>query len=164
MNYLGIDTKQLQGVADRLNQLLASYNIYYQNLRGFHWYVQGKSFFDLHKLFEQYYNDAQEEIDDIAERILTIGHNPDGTLHKYLDKTEIPESRNLLSDQEMARHILHNQAELIKSMREIIKTAASVEDEGTVDVVSGMLSKMEKKAWLLNTWSDNRGKRMPNPT
>ena len=158
MNYLGIDTDRLQEVAIQLNKLLASYNIYYQNLRSFHWYVHGRSFFDLHKLFESYYDEAQKEIDDIAERILTIGHRPDGSLYKYLDKTKIQESKDILSDAEMARHIVYNQSELIKTMREIIKTASSVEDEDTVDVITGMLSKMEKKAWLLNTWSKNKGR------
>lgn len=156
MNYLGLDTKQLKDVAKHLNKLLASYNIYYQNLRSFHWFVQGRSFFDLHKLFEGFYNEAQVEIDDIAERILTIGHKPDGSLYKYLDKTGIEESKDLLSDAEMARHIVHNQSELIKAMREVIKMASNVDDEGTVDVISGMLSKMEKNAWLLYTWSKNK--------
>ncbi len=156
MNYLGIDAKQLKDVASHLNKLLASYNIYYQNLRSFHWHVRGKSFFDLHNLFEQYYNEAKKQIDDIAERILTIGHKPDGSLYKYLDKAEIDESRDLLRDDEMARHILYNQSELIKIMRAVIKEATNAEDEGTVDVISGMLSQMEKNAWLLHSWNESR--------
>jgi starvation-inducible DNA-binding protein len=156
MNYLGIDAKQLSSVSRHLNRLLTSYNIYYQNLRNFHWHVRGKSFFDLHGLFEEYYNEAKEQIDDIAERILTIGHKPDTSLQTYLDKAEIHESSDLLRDGEMARHILYNQGELIKIMRASIKEAASVEDEGTVDVISGMLSKMEKNAWLLHSWAEKR--------
>lgn len=156
MNYLGIDANKLALVATHLNKLLATYNIYYQNLRSFHWHVQGHNFFDLHHLFEDYYNDAKVEIDDIAERILTIGYKPDGSLHTYLDKAKIDESKDLLRDDEMARHILQNQSELIKLIRETIKEASQVGDEGTVDVLSGMLSKLEKKAWLLFSWQKRR--------
>lgn len=164
MNYLGLETKQLRDVATHLNKLLASYNIYYQNLRSFHWHVRGKSFFDLHKLFEEYYNEAKKQIDVIAERILTIGHKPDGSLYKYLDNTEIEESRDLLRDDEMARHILYNQSSLIKLMREVINEASNLKDEGTVDVISGMLSQMEKNAWLLDSWNRNRQIGFVNPS
>lgn len=156
MNYIGIQKKSLIDVANHLNQLLASYNIYYQNLRSFHWHVRGKSFFDLHNLFEQYYNEAKVEIDDIAERILTIGHKPDGSLHNYLDKTSIEEYKDLISDEKMVDHTLNDQSRLIKIMRKVIKAAANVDDEGTIDVISGMLSQMEKNAWILNSWNKKR--------
>jgi len=152
MNYIGIDKKALESVASHLNKLLASYNIYYQNLRSFHWHVQGSNFFDLHHLFEDYYNSAKLTIDEIAERILTIGHKPDGSLHTYLDKTKIKESDDLLTDREMAKQVLENQSELIKNMRTVIKEASKVEDEGTIDLIGGMLSAIEKKAWLLYSW------------
>lgn len=156
MNYLGIDAQVLKPVATDLNKLLASYQIYYQNLRSFHWNVRGKSFFDLHSLFEQYYKDATQQIDDIAERVLTIGHLPDGNLSTYLSKSEIPESANLLSDDEMVHQTLNNQKQLIELMRQVIKTASLVDDEGTIDVISAMLSQMEKKAWILHSWERSK--------
>ncbi|MBT8232815.1 MAG: DNA starvation/stationary phase protection protein [Saprospiraceae bacterium] len=156
MNYLGIDTKTLKPVAKKLNKLLASYHIYYQNLRSFHWHVKGRSFFDLHNLFEDFYNDAKVKIDDIAERILTLGHKPDGSLRTYLNNSKIKESKDLLKDDDMARQVLENKSELIKIMREVIKSASDVNDEGTVDMISGMLSSMEKETWLLHSWYKRR--------
>jgi len=156
MNYLGIEAKALVTVADQLNKLLASYNVYYQNLRSFHWHVRGRSFFDLHILFEKYYNSAKLNIDEIAERILTIGHKPDGSLHTYLNNSKIKESKDLLRDDQMASDILLNQSKLLKLMRKIITEASSAGDEGTVDVISGMLSALEKEAWLLHSWQLRR--------
>lgn len=152
MNYLGIKASELNSVAKELNKLLASYNIYYQNLRSFHWHIHGNSFFDLHHLFEQYYNQAKSNIDEIAERILTIGHKPDGSLKTYLQNSSIDEAEDLLQDAEMVNCILQNQTILISSMRDIIKTASSKEDEGTIDLIGGMLSKIENEAWLLFSW------------
>ncbi len=156
MNYLGIDVKELASVATQLNKLLANFNIYYQNLRSFHWHVRGRSFFDLHQLFEDYYNNAKIQIDQIAERILTIGHKPDGSLYKYLANANIEESRDVLQDYEMARHILYNQSEIIKIMRVVISEASQANDEGTVDLISSMLASIEKEAWLLHTWQLRR--------
>lgn len=87
---------------------------------------------------------------------MTLGFKPDSNLNHYLDKAEIKESSDLISDAQMASRIVNNQSELIKSMRQVIKIAATVGDEGTIDVISGMLSKMEKNAWLLNTWNKSR--------
>ena len=72
-------------IVSRLNTLLADYQIHYQNLRGLHWNIQGRSFFTLHSVFEQYYNQAAERIDALAERILMLGGKPLHTYQDYLD-------------------------------------------------------------------------------
>ena len=79
-NLIGLDSENAQQVVNLLNELLANYQIYYQNLRGFHWNVRGNRFFVLHAKFEELYNDAIEKVDEIAERILTLGGVP---LHSY---------------------------------------------------------------------------------
>ena len=76
MNYLGFDEYQTAKTVKTLDKLLASYQVYYQNLRNFHWNVEGENFFDLHAKFEKLYKDARVKIDEIAERILTLRHRP----------------------------------------------------------------------------------------
>ena len=66
---LGLDKSGVDKVVEKLNTLLSSYQVYYQNLRGYHWNIVGKDFFELHLKFEDYYNNAQVKIDEIAERI-----------------------------------------------------------------------------------------------
>ena len=68
---LGLDKKDTEKLVSELNGLLANFQIYYQNLRGLHWNIKGKNFFELHVKFEEFYTDSQVKIDDIAERILT---------------------------------------------------------------------------------------------
>ena len=69
---LGLDRGKVQNLTTNLNELLANFQVYYQNLRGLHWNIKGKSFFELHVKFEELYTDSQEKIDMIAERILTL--------------------------------------------------------------------------------------------
>ncbi len=154
MNYMGIENRKLERVGDRLNILLASYSVYYQNLRSFHWHIQGQNFFDIHKLFEDLYNDAKVKIDDIAERILTINQKPFGSMAVYLQYSRIKESRDIMIDQKMVSTILKNHSKLILLMRETIKEASEVGDEGTVDMIGGFLSSLEKKSWILNAWKN----------
>ena len=85
-NLIGLDSENAQQVVNLLNELLANYQIYYQNLRGFHWNVRGNRFFVLHAKFEELYNDAIEKVDEIAERILTLGGVP---LHSYAAYTKV---------------------------------------------------------------------------
>ena len=77
---LGLDKEKTERLVINLNGLLSNFQVYYQNLRGLHWNIKGKSFFKLHVKFEEYYTYSQEKIDLIAERILTLGGNP---LHTF---------------------------------------------------------------------------------
>ena len=69
---IGLDTVQSQALAAELNKLLASYQILYMNVRGFHWNIRGNQFFELHLKFEEIYNDLLLKVDALAERILTL--------------------------------------------------------------------------------------------
>ena len=82
LNSIGLDEKKSKQLAASLNDLLANYSIFYQNLRGYHWNIKGNKFFELHLKFEELYNDLVLKIDEIAERILTLGFAPN---HKYSD-------------------------------------------------------------------------------
>ena len=70
LDFLGLDNAKVQPVAQALNQLLADYQVFYANLRGFHWNVRGKGFFTLHEAYEKLYNTVAEQVDEVAERIL----------------------------------------------------------------------------------------------
>ena len=82
-NHLKLDSKEMAKMSDKLNDLLSDYHIFYQNVRGFHWNVKGENFFDLHVRFEELYTQLYQNIDELAERIVTIGFVP---LHSYAFK------------------------------------------------------------------------------
>lgn len=152
MNYLGIEKKDLIATTKKLNTLLANYHLYYQNLRNFHWNVSGENFFDLHTQFETLYDTAKENIDAVAERILTLRMRPLSNLGEYLLSAEIEEAGTISNDREMVRFILDNHRILIQDMREVLQAASSAGDEGTVDLIGGMLQSLEKKSWMLDAW------------
>ena len=151
MDYLNLEKKTLNPVVDELNQLLAEYHIYYQNLRRYHWHVQGSNFFDLHVKFEELYTSAQLSIDEIAERILTVRQKPIATYKEYLDMATIKEVKSV-DDHKMVEHILQNHKIIIDQMRVVLDKASEAEDEGTTDIIAGFLSSLEKSSWMLDAW------------
>lgn len=155
MNYLGYSRDQLSNTSRHLNQLLADYHIYYQNLRNFHWNVTGKDFFDLHEKFESLYNNAKVNIDIIAERILTLRFSPVSTLKEYLEMANIKESE-VKESEEMVDIVLNNHKVLIQGLRRIIEAAGESGDEGTVDMAAGFLSEIEKNSWMLDAWRSKK--------
>ena len=152
MNYLGFDKEKVAATGVKLNELLANYQVYYQNLRNFHWNISGENFFDLHEKFEQLYNDARLKIDEIAERILTLRLRPMSTFSGYLDAAEVQEANKVEDANEMVRNILENHMILIENMRSIIDTADEISDEGTIDMFGGFLADIEKTSWMLDAW------------
>ncbi len=157
MNYLGLKKDDLLPTAKQLDLLLANYHVYYQNLRNFHWNVDGENFFDLHDKFEELYDDAREKIDEIAERILTLRFRPLSRMSDYLSTADVEEAGIIQDDREMVDQILMNHREIIKNMRVILEEAGKVDDEGTIDMIGGFLADVEKMSWMLDAW---RAKKM----
>ena len=152
MNHIGISQDKLKGVAKSLNDLLCSYSVYYQNLRSAHWNIQGQSFFQLHNEFETIYNDAKLKIDDIAERILTLGFQPVSKMSSFVRHSKVKEIDRTLTDKVMVGTILKNQNRLISQMRIVAEKANKIGDEGTVDLIGGMIGDTEKRTWMLAAW------------
>lgn len=152
MSYLSIDNKKIEPVVEELNVLLAEYNIYYQNLRGFHWNVLGKNFFDLHEKFEELYTDARVKIDEIAERILTLRHHPESMFTEYFKLSKVEEKSSLISDKQMVEHILTDHEIILRQMNKVVKKAEVAGDEGTIDIMGGYIASLEKVSWMLDAW------------
>ena len=115
--------------------LLANFQLYYQNLRGIHWNIKGRAFFDLHVKFEELYNDANIKVDEIAERILTLRYHPKSQYSDYLKISSLKESDSIKSDDQMVKEILHDHEILLKQMSVTINQANKANDEGTIDLI-----------------------------
>lgn len=139
-------------VIDKLNALLADYQIYYQNLRGFHWNIQGRDFFELHVKFEELYNDSAVKIDEIAERILTVGGTPLHSFDDYLSIASIAPLKNVHDGETAVKTIVKNISELIVMEREIKELAADSGDSGTEDQLSAFIEEQEKSLWMYKAW------------
>ena len=151
-NHIGIDKQKATELSCELNDLLANYQLFYQNLRGLHWNIKGKEFFELHVRFEEFYDDAVIKVDEIAERILTLEGEPLHTFSDYLQTAEIKEEKNITNGSEGIKIIIHNFKILIAKERAILSLAADAEDEGTVSLMSDYISETEKTLWMLNSY------------
>ncbi len=107
----GLKTKDTQVLTTKLNDLLANFQIYYQNLRGLHWNIKGKNFFELHVKFEELYTDSQEKIDLIAERILTLQGQPLHTFEDYIKASKIPVGKDISKDTEAVELVVTSLSE-----------------------------------------------------
>lgn len=149
---IGLDKGQTEKLTVSLNELLADFQVYYQNLRGLHWNIKGKSFFELHVKFEEFYTDSQEKIDLIAERILTLGGTPLHTFSDYTKLAKVPVGKNITNDEKGVSLVVNSLSELLKIERLILSESDEVNDEGTNSMMSDFIAEQEKTLWMLNAW------------
>tara|TARA_R110000868_G_scaffold241820_4_gene497362 strand:+ start:1070 stop:1552 length:483 start_codon:yes stop_codon:yes gene_type:complete len=152
LNSIGLDTNRTKDLVSDLNNLLANFQIYYQNLRGIHWNIKGKRFFDLHVKFEELYTDANLKVDEIAERILTLGETPLHTFEDYSAKAQVPVGKNISQDDKAVRLIVDSLTELLKIERQILDKSGDANDEGTNAMMSGFITEQEKTVWMMKAW------------
>ncbi|HRE78845.1 MAG TPA: Dps family protein [Flavobacterium sp.] len=151
-NSLGLDVKKTEVLAAELNILLANFQVYYQNLRGLHWNIRGKRFFDLHVKFEELYNDSQLKIDLIAERILTLGGRPLHTFEDYIKNNKLFVGKDVSKDEEAVGLIVSSLAQLLKIERVILQQSDEASDEGTNSMMSDFIKEQEKTIWMMKAW------------
>ncbi len=151
-NSIGINKIKANQLSKQLNQLLADYQLFYQNVRGLHWNIKGRAFFELHLKFEEYYDNAVIKIDEIAERILTLEGEPLHTFTDYLKVSKIKEQKGITNGIDGITIIIDNYKVLILKEREILSLAAEADDEGTVSLMSDYITETEKTLWMLNSY------------
>ena len=152
INSLGLDKAKVEKEIEALNVLLSNYQTYYQNLRGVHWNIKGKRFFELHVKFEELYNAAQGQVDQIAERILTLGGVPFNTLASYVKHATIPVGENVSDDDKAVRLIVDSIIALLPLERELLSLSDEINDEGTNTLVSDLIVEQEKNLWMLKSY------------
>lgn len=152
LTWIGLDKEQSKVVAKSLNKLLSDFEIYYQNLRGFHWNIKGEKFFELHAKFEELYTDAHMKIDLIAERILTLGFTPLHTFSDYLSNSDIKEAKEVSGGQETVQNIVDSLTTILILEREILEQAEKLGDEGTITMLTDFITQQEKEVWMYSSW------------
>ena len=152
LNQIGLDKEKSKELADRLNALLAAYSIFYQNTRGYHWNIKGDKFFELHQKFQDLYNDLLLKVDEVAERILTLGYNPDHRYSTYIKESGIKESGPVADGDTAVNAILEAHKVLITMQREIWRLASEIDDEGTSALMSDYIRQQEKNVWMYSAF------------
>jgi len=154
---INLSEKQVKPVVDMLNDYLANYHIHYQKLRGCHWNIKGQNFFTLHIKFEELYNNAQVTIDEIAERVLTLGKAPHSRFEDYIAESTIKEIDTIgLADTAMVEAILEDMTKLIELERDLLEATDKAGDDGSNDMVNRFMQFKEKTIWMLRSFLGKR--------
>lgn len=151
-NIIGLKEKDCQLIAEKLNTLLSNYSVFYQNTRGSHWNIKGDQFFTLHPKFEELYNNLVLKIDEIAERILTLGGVPAHNFSDYLKNSTIKESKDVSNATKDVENILASFKVVIDLQRELLDITDKAGDEGTNSQMSGYIAEQEKEVWMYNSY------------
>jgi len=152
LNAIGIDNNKAKHLAEKLNELLSNYSIFYQNTRGYHWNIKGEKFFELHLKFEELYNDLFLKIDEVAERILTLGYTPIHNYSEYRKTAKIKESTQISDGIAAVGDILAAFQTIIIQERELLLLSAEAGDEGTNALMSDYIRLQEKLVWMYSSF------------
>lgn len=152
LNRIGLDTDKTSKLADNLNDLLANYQVFYMNTRGFHWNIKGEKFFELHAKFEELYDDLLLKIDEIAERVLTLEATPTHTFSQYITSSAITEQNQVSDGKAAVQSILDSFKVLLEKERVILELSGEAHDEGTNALMSDYIREQEKLVWMYSAY------------
>ena len=152
LDFIQLNESGAKQTVDALQNLLADLQVYYSNLRSFHWNIKGRGFFELHKHFEEMYTDIADKVDEVAERILMLGSVPENKFSEYLKVARIKEVGAVSDSQEAIHSILDTLTHLIAEERKIIALAGEYDDEVTIAQLSDYLVEQEKLVWMLTAY------------
>ncbi len=153
---IGVKPAFLAKVAESLSKVLADEFVLYTKTLKAHWCVTGPDFHAMHLYFEGLYNESQEIVDGLAERIRTLGHFPPATLKEYLDLTHLTEKTTQKNDSiSYIKGLLADHESILVHLRENIDGYAdALHDEGSSDYITTLMEKHEKIAWMLRSHLD----------
>lgn len=151
-NRIGLDEAKARKLAENLNILLANFQLFYINSRGFHWNIKGDKFFELHVKFEELYTDLQLKIDEVAERILTLSHTPVHSFTEYLQLSSIKEQKNVTAGDKAVASVIDALGVLLVIERGLLDLSAEAGDEGTNALMSDYIRQQEKLVWMYSAY------------
>lgn len=151
-NWIGLDQQKSKDLSEKLNRLLANYQVFYINVRGLHWNITGSTFFELHAKFEELYNDLLEKVDEIAERILTLGYTPLHSYTDYIKLSSVKEATNISEGIQAVQTVVDNFSNILSLQREILSAAQDASDEGTNALISDYIRQQEKLVWMYSSY------------
>lgn len=143
---------------EELNIQVSTWSVMYAKLHNYHWYVKGPHFFTLHAKFEELYNEATVLMDEIAERILTLGGKPTATLAEHLEKSVVKEATGSDTADEMVATLVDDYSEIMKSLKKGMEYAAAEGDDMTEDLLNATYQSIEKHQWMLNAFLGEENK------
>ncbi len=152
INRIGLNQDDCAKLAQELNTLLSNLQVFYMNARGFHWNIKGEKFFELHLKFEELYNDLVLKVDEVAERILTLGFTPVHAYTDYLTTSTIKEIKQVSDGKTAVAHVLDAFTQLLLVERNLLQLSGEAGDEGTNALMSDYIREQEKLVWMYSAY------------
>lgn len=152
MNAIGLDNEKADKLIAKLDDLLADYMMFYQNTRGLHWNIRGDKFFELHLKFEELYTNLLLKVDEVAERILTLGGRPLHTFEDYLRTSSIKSGKDISKPEDGIKLVLDSLQTLLIKQRGLLDISADAGDEGTNALMSDYIREQEKMVWMYSAY------------
>ena len=141
----------MEGIVKKLNEFLSNLEIVNVKLQNYHWNVIGKGFFTTHEKLEEYYDEIREQIDEVAEHILSLGHQPLGTMKDFIENSKIREAKNeQIKSIDIMENVIHDLQELKQKAVQIKQEAEDKEYYATSTLMDDYLADYSKKIWMLN--------------
>lgn len=153
---IGISADNLKAICERLNNILSNANLLYIKLRKFHWNVKGHDFIEFHELFQAQYEQVAEAVDEIAERISTLGGVPVGTTTEFAQLGDLKETPGVNpSAKDMIKELVTDHETIIRGLRKAVDDCdEQYKDAGTADFLTQLMEDHEKMAWKLRQYLD----------
>jgi starvation-inducible DNA-binding protein len=151
---IGIETRDCKAIAEGLSRLLADTYTLYLKTHNYHWNVTGPRFRDLHLLFEEQYTELATAVDEIAERIRTLGYPAPGSYREFGRLTSIEEETGVPAAEQMVRELVIAQETVVRTCREVLPLAQQADDESTASLVADRMMVHEKSAWMLRSLAE----------
>lgn len=152
MNAIGLETDKSSELIFGLNELLANYQVFYMNVRGFHWNIKGDKFFELHVKFEELYDDLALKVDEVAERILMLGGTPLHTFQDYTSLAEVKSIKETTDAKGTVQGVLDGFQTILVKQRDILDLSGKADDEGTNALMSDYIREQEKLVWMYSAF------------
>lgn len=149
---IGLKEEVRHQIADGLAKILADTYTLYLKTHNFHWNVTGPMFSTLHTLFESQYTELASAVDEIAERIRTLGFKAPGSYKQFSALTSIVEETTVPSATDMIKQLVDGHECVIRGIRELFPTISENHDEASTDLLTGRLDVHEKTAWMLRSF------------
>ena len=152
-NYIGLENEKIEGVVKSLNDYLANLNLLYVKIHNLHWNIEGNAFFQLHSVFEGYYEAMAKSLDEVAERILILGHRPSASMKEYLNLATIQELDSKGVSAEESINILEGDfLSMLSQSKAILALAEEANDQGSIDLMAGFIGEYEKALWMIKSY------------
>ena len=152
VNKVGLNAEKSAVIVNALNELVANYQVFYMNVRGFHWNIKGERFFEFHAKFEELYTDLAEKIDEVAERVLTLGGTPMHSFEDYIKNAKVQVVKNVSDTTNSVSSIVNSFETVLVKQREILDASADANDEGTNALMSDYITEQEKQVWMYSAF------------